>query len=36
MRIPSLEQVVISQNLANEETLQKALLTQKQRGGSLK
>jgi general secretion pathway protein E len=36
MRIPSLEQVVISHNLANEELLQKALLTQKQRGGSLK
>ena len=36
MRIPSLEQVVISQNLANEETLQKALLAQKQKGCSLK
>ncbi len=36
MRIPSLEQVVISQNLATEETLQKALLAQKQKGGSLK
>ena len=36
MRIPSLEQVVISQNLANDETLQKALLAQKQKGCSLK
>ena len=36
MRIPSLEQVVISQNLANEETLQKALLAQKHKGCSLK
>ncbi len=36
MRIPSLEQVVISQNLADEEALQKALLAQKQKGGSLK
>ena len=36
MRIPSLEQVVISQNLANEEALQKALLAQKQKGSSLK
>ena len=33
MRIPSLEQVVISNNLATEESLEKALLKQKERGG---
>jgi len=36
MRIPSLEQVVASNNLATEELLEKAVLFQKQKGGSLK